>query len=225
MSSTPEFGIQLPNVGASKNTWGEELNSALEEIDLLIHQLSQPPDFLAELPSGAIIYWHGDANNVPSGWRLINIYNYYLLGGTLSQIGQYHGGVPATTSSGGHSHELTANTVLHDHGGTSGATAISINEMPSHNHGGGPHSHSGLHGRLTGSGSSSIVAFQGAVPAFQYTAWDASDRTVDPQGGGNPHSHGLTAADGNHTHGITAQGDHTHSFNPPTCNLIAIVKI
>lgn len=77
------------------------------------------------LPAGIIVMWSGSAANVPSGWRLCD-----GGGGTPDLRDRFIVGAGYSYSPGN-----TGGSTSHNHGIGVGDTALSIAQIPSHNHG------------------------------------------------------------------------------------------
>ena len=56
---TPNFNLVLPEVGASRNTWGSKVNTNMQSLDSYV---------AARMPPGATIDFAG--STVPNGWAL-----------------------------------------------------------------------------------------------------------------------------------------------------------
>ena len=74
------------------------------------------------VPQGAILMWSGSISAIPAGWLLCNGQN-----GTPDLRNRFIVGAGSGYSVGST--------------GGAGSVALTINEMPSHNHGGGNHTH------------------------------------------------------------------------------------
>lgn len=177
------------------------------------------------LPTGCIVMWSGATTNVPAGWQLCdgtngspNLIGLFLVGagptggsgpvagqtgGTnlqtvlTSTIGAHsHGG--ATALAGAHQHTgVTDNQGTHSHTGSTSGYALTINDMPAHDHGVG---NQNIIGNVSGSGLNSGGPW-GAVG-------------FSSQGGGAAHAHPIVA-DGLHQHNVLTNAggpDHTHSI-------------
>merc|ERR1719481_1058409 len=85
------------------------------------------------LPQNSIVIW-SDCVNIPDGWTLCdgsndtpNLQGRFVVGGGTSFN---YGNIGGTSS---HSHTITVS----EHTGSVGNTALSISQMPAHNHGNG----------------------------------------------------------------------------------------
>lgn len=143
-------------------------------------------NYLAELfPIGMVILWAGAIVDIPDGWALCNgangtpdLRNRFIAGaGSTYGVGATGGAVSGTTSSGG----------AHTHGGATGSTALTIDQMPSHTHpmGEAQVRNNGSGGAIGGSGNYS----------------DGNNASTEATGGGLAHSHTLTEG-GTHNHTV-----------------------
>jgi len=201
----------------------------------------------ALLPTGMIVMWSGSVVSIPAGWFLCNGAN-----GTPDLRGQFiigAGGAYAPAATGGsaagsgisdnqgaHTHTgvtalggsqaLTATTDnqgAHSHGAATGATALTLAMIPSHQHG----------ISVTNTGS-----IGGTTPATS-TGTPSGSVTTDLQGSSQSHNH-VISSDGGHTHNVTvssvaahqhtisSDGGHTHTTAvntlPPYYALCLIMK-
>lgn len=157
---TANYNLTKPEPNASRDTWGTKWNANLDAIDghlktLATNKLQYNPtdktstaevnftgvppkiagkeiatkefvtsSILAALPTGVIVTWSGAANAIPAGWGLCNGQN-----GTPDLQDRFIIGAGKTYAVG-----ATGGATTHDHGGKTGGTAISVNQMPSHTH-------------------------------------------------------------------------------------------
>ena len=172
------------------------------------------------IPSGIIVMWSGVTT--PSGWNLCDGTNstpdlrnrFVVAAGTTYPLNTT-GGTTTSSSAGGHTHTEAA-AGSHNHTGVVGDTALTIDQMPAHEH--------DLELKYTTVG--------GAGSSRQYWTKSAVDTLLDgtvtdgtsSEGGGLAHNHTI-GTDGSHAHTINAVGDHTHTTTPPYYALAYIMKI
>jgi len=233
-ASTPFWGLTLPEVGSSRDTWGSKLNNDLSVIDALLG---------AAMPIGAMLDFAGAF--APYGWLLADgtlypiashpklfaiIGTYYggdgvnnfavpdsrarvLVGvGTTTDAAGVVGGFGLTSRNGFFQHTLSASELP--------AVAITIDAVADHGHTGwtsvdGLHAHGGAtdgqgnhsHGYVR---SDLTTAGGGWSPGTPYN-WTQYVTQSDVQGF---HAHNIgTTNDGNHSHVIWADyaGGHSHT--------------
>jgi microcystin-dependent protein len=158
-------------------------------------------DTVAELsphlvPTGAITLWSGSNASIPTGWQLCNgtngtpdLRNRFIVGSGADYATGNNGGADTkTTSAGGN----------HNHGGATASHALTIAQMPSHDH---PFR---LTRRVTGDDATG-----GTVDAQILTAdrnrvnqnVNITGADVQNTGSGQSHSHGISNS-GTHTHTV-----------------------
>jgi hypothetical protein len=216
---------------------------------------------IGHVPVGGIILWAGTAASVPAGWRIcdgtfstpnLSQRFVYAAGGGLA-VNQV-GGDFLTTSDGNHTHTGAATDVssghthnttstgggtgstdgqgTHSHSGATQSHALTIPEIPPHNHFGG--------GTLFAPAGSFWNSIPLSTTVSLFTQVEATT------GGGAGHTHGISA-DGNHAHsvsvGVTVSGTsdltgqhahvvdvpvagiHQHSAVPPYYSLYYIIRV
>ena len=92
----------------------------------------------APIPQGGIIMWSGVVQTLPSGWALCNgqtqnsittpdLRNKFVIGSNNTT------GTPTTTVQGSGA-QSTGGSITHNHGGSTGDTTLTTNQIPSHKH-------------------------------------------------------------------------------------------
>jgi hypothetical protein len=204
------------------------------------HEDLNEPNF--QMPIGIISVWFGSANTVPQGWAICNgqtvsrtdgegdittpdLRDRTVIGaGTLAPRGEAVGSVISaanTGQAGAHSHTVSGGA--HSHTGEVQGHALTVAQLPPHDHGAGivdTDTRMFTGGSRPGSASNSIDN-------------DARPGTLEPltstTGGGQAHTHGLTINESVHTHDVSVQGAHSHavavSTVQPSLGLHYIMKV
>lgn len=126
-------------------------------------------------------------------------------GGTGSAGAHSHGS--ATGNAGAHNHGANTGAAgEHNHSGTTGGTAITIAQMPNHNHGmvAGVTAAGVLTGTVDGNANTSGLIYTGS------------------NGDNQPHDHTI-ASEPAHSHSISSEAAHNHSINAELAHAHAIV--
>lgn len=123
---------------------------------------------------------------------------------------------PASTTGGNavmaHTHSQVATTSGGPSNNTSGSTAISINQMPSHNHTQNSHRHTLVANWSDGTGSSSAYMYSSnRGTQTRYTDYQAPG--INNTGGGQGHTH--TLSDHTHSTAATTTGGASNTDNMP----------
>ena len=105
-------------------------NFLVQQSNKVVKQVNAAP-----IPVGGIIMWSGTIATIPSGWKLCNGAN-----GTPDLRDKFvvgaHSDLSGTAKSNVEgSYNQTGGNIEHDHGGTTGGTTLSSNQIPSHQHG------------------------------------------------------------------------------------------
>ena len=150
------------------------------------------------IPGGVIVMWSGSINQIPAGWALCDGNN-----GTPDLRDRFIVGVGNSYTVGATGGSVTIN-LLHSH--VTGSHALTIPEMPAHDHGGVTGTYPLVRlGNKANSGNDEPVA------SYQNT----HSHTIPSQGGGVAHNHGSTGDAGNTTQDI----------RPPYYALAFIMKL
>lgn len=218
MSTTTNYGLTKPTVGASDSTWGATLNLNLDTLDTTIKAVS---DFA--IPTGGIIMWSGAISAIPTGWALCNGLN-----GTPNLTGKFvvmadadaSGTYNVNDTGGVDSVTLTDSQIpAHSH-------TASTDSQGSHTHSGstdttGSHSHTETHYTSNGSGD-------GVGPGASCCGGGPATSALSTSSAGS-HSHTLSISSaGAHTHTVTVSntgGGGSHENRPPYYALAYIMKL
>ncbi|MCO1335193.1 phage tail protein [Microbulbifer sp. OS29] len=188
----------FPNLSGPIDLNHEEIN---ELPDSITQGISEAIDALSIIPIGAIVMWSGDT--VPENWVLCDgengapdLRDRFIVGaGSDYNVGSY----------GGAKTKYTSETGGHDHSGKTGGTAITVDQMPSHNHG-----YAGQVLVYPGNESSSFG------PDYDPSDKDGKTASLQSEGGGEVHDHAIDAG-----------GEHKHTVDvrPPYYGLAFIMKV
>lgn len=173
----------------------------------------------APVPSGLIAMWSGSVT--PSGWYLCDGTNNtpdlrgrFVIGVNTGRPLGSSGGSSTTSSAGAHLHTMTGSG-SHNHTGVAGTTALTVAQMPSHNH-----SWSGL---STSEDNNYTAGATRYLKEGSTANAGTFSETTTSTGGGEGHSHTIST-EGEHAHSLVEAGAHTHSIEPPYYALAYIMK-
>ena len=215
-STTTNYALVKPEVGASADTWGAKINADLDIVDTNLKRVDDNATRADNhrVPTGGIIIWSGSAAAIPIGWYLCNgtngtpdLHARFVIGaGPTYAVGATGGAATVTLATGNlpaHSHSISISTgtesVGHTHSGSTGTTG-------------------GLEGSIYG--ISEGFWSQGACDGvFTKLAWANvfSPTNGDQSQGGRAYFDG-----NNHSHGIQTYGssnDHTHGYSGTTSSI------
>ena len=175
----------------------------------------------SSFPAGIIAMWSGSLIALPSGWALCdgtggtpNLRDRFIVGaGSAYAVGAL-GGSLVTGAGGTHTH-TEASAGGHDHGAVTGGTALSIAQMPAHDH------------TWSGTSTSEDNNYTAGTKYLKEGSLAnnvAFTETTSSVGSGATHTHSITA-EAAHSHSINSVGDHTHSILPPYFALAYIIKL
>ncbi len=160
------------------------------------------------IPKGGIIMWSGAIDQIPEGWALCDGNN-----GTPDLRDRFIVGAGSTYAKGATGGSTTRN-IGHIH--ATWGHILTLNEIPSHNHGVNDPGHSHYVGQL--SGTNGTTRFDDAGPDSdnpRYTNSVTTGISIQNTGGGAAHDHGNTGNGGS-----TAQ-----DIMPPYYALAFIMKL
>lgn len=196
------------------------------------------------VPVGIISIWYGNAGSVPSGYTICNgatvalsdgsgtivtpdLRNLVVMGaGGLAAQGTAFGASTVTstsTAAGGHTHVIGGGD--HTHNVTVAPYALTIADMPAHQHGSGITPDNTGNPYPNGSNAGSGTPVQKAAGG----GGNPTPNTLSV-GGGTPHGHaGSTADTASHVHTISTFADHQHqtqvSLYQPALALHYIMRV
>jgi hypothetical protein len=150
------------------------------------------------VPPGLIGPYYGDLDDLPDDWQVADGTN-----GTPNVRGRFVVAVDNDTylfgGTGGQAVSTTNAAGAHSHGGATGSHALTINQIPAHNH---------TYENVTSGSGSPFLA--GAV------AWGKVTQNTGNAGGGEGHTHTIAAAE-THTHTVATL--------PPFIALPVVAKV
>ena len=215
-TTTPNYGLTKPEVGASADTWGAKLNTNMTLVDA---QMKTNADAIggAGVPSGTVMVFYQAA--APTGWTKSTANNdkaLRVVSGSGGGVGGTHGlssppSLAHTHTGGSHSHSIGA----HSHGNTLSAAAhtLSTSQMPSHTHG---------MTKNDGPSYNQLANYSNAGSGYNtYTG---------ATGGGGSHSHGMSGGVSNSssynsgTTSVATSSTTPTAFAPQYINVIICAK-
>jgi hypothetical protein len=241
---TPTLNLTKVEVNGSSSTWGQKLNANSDKtdtfatttnatltsldarLDVVEPQIAAMAGFT--VPQGGIIIWSGSVASVPAGWALCNGSN-----GTPDLRDRFvvgAGGTRAPGTTGGAASGTTSSAGAHSHSGSTGGTALTTAQMPSHTHT-GTTSTAGAHSHTTGipSGARGAEFVDGGNIPIGVDAQAATSTYSSSTAGAHNHTFTTDATGGVqvHNHTIGSDGAHTHTVDtlPPFLALAYIMKL
>lgn len=176
-------------------------------------------------PAGLIALWYGSSASIPAGWVLCNgangtpnLTDRFVIGaGTIAAQGATAGAAAAvedTAAGGAHSHTLSGGA--HDHTATIGGTALTVSQIPAHDHG-------------LAVAPMTVDAGGSATFTNISAAGSTSDSYISDRGSGATHDHTATiASSASHDHTVADSATHTHEVAvatiPPCLGLHYIMR-
>lgn len=187
---TRVFATAAPGTGTRVVTYDDAGNPLVVDLDAL---LSAKLDAL--IPPGTIVAYAGDVAELTDAWLVCDGTNGTPDLRAKFVIGSNDSTFPPNTE-GGNSTVTTSASGDHSHGGATGSTTLTLDQIPSHTH-------------------AIQILTVGASGAPGGTAVGNGGATSGAAGGGQ-----------GHTHSISASGTHTHTATilPPYYSLVYIMR-
>lgn len=202
---TAQYSLTKPEIGASKDTWGNKLNVNFDSLDSILSQhqtaltglnnaiLETQTMIKAWVPIGVIALWVGVPTTIPAGWALCDGRVVDRTDGfgplfTPNLVGRFVYGTDNPHNIGGQFGYNFATDVQgsHSHGGATAGTALEVGHLPPHSHGYSVPLNSG------GASGNDRQVFTNVHTAAQTSV----------VGSGAAHGHPI-APDGGHAHNIS----------------------
>lgn len=199
----------FPNINAPVTISDEALNALPANFSAILTELLKHL-----IPAGGIIKWSGSIATIPAGWALCNGQTVAGYGVVPDLRDRFVVGAGNSYNPGdiGGSISKTTTTDTHTHNGTSGGTAISTAQMPSHGH------RAYMNDTSCGGSGKALWALDNS-PSYKTSSGNSGGQAlIENTGGGQPHDHSISLTDGGHAHTVA-------DVRPPYYALAYIIKV
>jgi len=193
------------------------VQSAINALDTRVDALEAKID--EAIPIGGIIMWSGSIGSIPTRYAICNgsggtpdLRDRFVLGaGGTHTVGQTGGSFTSTVSGSSitTSYEVVGNGTL-----AAAGTALTINQLPPHQHGPTASGYQTLYFGPSGEFPFITTAQGAGVSGYLGSAGYAGVPGGGYTGGGLPHNHTLTGQLASHAHTITLSGQTVNVTNP-----------
>ena len=199
MTTTPVLGLTKPVVGADLDVWGALTNGDWDLVDAWAGTVNAAITALngKVLPAGTRSLFH--QTTAPTGWTKDGTINDKALRVVSDTAGA---GGSLAFSAAFTNRSVAGNTGSTDIGGTIGATALSVNEMPAHSH-----------YIASNTGTSQALSSVNYVDASVNGSLETDYILKGITGAGNMGLSGVQGGGAAHTHSFASAGAHLHSFS------------